>query len=64
MVPRNPWNDAWRQGSRYRPLGLFDKVVSKVQEAGREDQCQNLKDDGFLEEETLLPVSRLGINTL
>ena len=35
-----------------------------VQEAGREDQCQNLKDDGFLEEETLLPVSLLGINTL
>ena len=64
MVPRNLWNDARRQGSRYRLLGLFDKVVSKVQEAGRENQCQNLKDDGFLEEETLLPVRLLGINTL
>ena len=64
MVPRNLWNDARRQGSRYRLLGLFDKVVSKVQEAGRDNQCQNLKDDGFLEEETLLPVRLLGINTL
>ena len=41
MVPRNLWNDARRQGSRYRLLGLFDKVVSKVQEAGRENHKDN-----------------------
>lgn len=57
--------EQWQEeGSSFWLLGLFDKVVSKVQEAGRENQCYNLKDDEFLGEETLLSISLLDFNTL